>query len=238
VADWVSYLRVSTDKQGESGLGLEAQREAVARHLGASAPLAEFVEVESGKRAANRPKLIAALELCKRRKAKLVIAKLDRMSRNVHFISGLLESGVEFIACDNPHANKMTIQLLAVFAEHEREQISTRTKDALAAVNRELAEKGQRISKQGRVFTRLGNPRWQECLPKARLVKDPNPPAPAVVAMMQRLRSEGRTLRAIADELNGLGLRTPKENRWYASTVSNVIRHADSEWCADSRMVA
>jgi DNA invertase Pin-like site-specific DNA recombinase len=128
---FVSYYRVSTDKQGASGLGLEAQREAVTRHLGSSVPMEEFVEVESGKGSSNRPQLLAALDLCKRKKATLVIAKLDRLSRNLFFIAGLLESGVEFVACDNPHANKMTIQLLAVFAEHEREQISARTKAAL-----------------------------------------------------------------------------------------------------------
>ncbi len=157
MAGFVSYIRVSTTKQGESGLGLEAQREAVARHLGANAPLAEFLEVESGKRSANRPQLIAALDLCKRKKAVLVIAKLDRLSRNLYFIAGLLESGVEFTACDNPHANKMTIQLLAVFAEHEREMISARTKAALAAAKT-----------RGTV---LGNPRWEDGLAKARMAK-------------------------------------------------------------------
>ena len=212
MAVFVSYMRVSTLKQGESGLGLEAQREAVTRHLGASTPLEEFVEVESGKRAKNRPQLIAALELCKRKRAVLVIAKLDRLSRNVLFIAGLLESGVEFVACDNPHANKMTIQLLAVFAEHEREMISARTKAALTAAK----ARG----------TKLGNPRWEDSLARARAVKDPNPPAPAVIEMMRQQRSEGLTLRRIAAHLNALGLRTPKGNIWYASTVRDVLGRA------------
>jgi DNA invertase Pin-like site-specific DNA recombinase len=95
--------------------------------------LQEFVEIESGKRSNNRPQLAAALAVCKRHKAKLVIAKLDRLARNVHFISGLMDAGVEFIACDMPHANKLTIHILAAVAEHEREMISTRTKGALAA---------------------------------------------------------------------------------------------------------
>src|ERR1700750_2997805 len=133
MAGFVSYIRVSTTKQGESGLGLEAQREAVSRHVGDKEILAEFTEIESGKAHTNRPQLLAAVELCKRKKATLVIAKLDRLARNVHFISGLMEAGVEFVAADNPHANKMTLQMLSVFAEHEREQISARTKAALKA---------------------------------------------------------------------------------------------------------
>jgi DNA invertase Pin-like site-specific DNA recombinase len=212
MAGFISYIRVSTTKQGESGLGLEAQRETVARHLGSNVPLAEFVEVESGKRSANRPQLLAALDLCKRKKAVLIIAKLDRLSRNLFFIAGLLESGVEFIACDNPHANKMTIQLLAVFAEFEREQTSARTKAALKAAKA-----------RGTV---LGNPRWKDGLAKARLVKNPVQPAMQVVRMMRQHRDEGMTLRAIADKLNGLGLRTPKGSQWYACTVRNAMHDA------------
>jgi DNA invertase Pin-like site-specific DNA recombinase len=212
MAGFVAYYRVSTTKQGESGLGLEAQREAVARHLGSGSLLAEFTEVESGKRSVNRPQLLAALDMCKRKRATLLIAKLDRLARNVHFISGLLESGVEFVAADNPHANKMTIQLLAVFGEFEREQISARTKAALAAAKA-----------RGTV---LGNPRWQDGLAKARLVKNPTQPATAVVAMMKQHRGEGMTLRAIADKLNGLGLRTPKGSQWYACTVRSAMHDA------------
>jgi len=131
---WVSYLRVSTDKQGKSGLGLEAQRKAVADFLngGRWELLQEFVEVESGKRN-DRPQLAEALSICKKHKAKLVIAKLDRLARNVNFVSGLMETGVEFVAADMPFANKLTIHILAAVAEHEREAISARTKAALAA---------------------------------------------------------------------------------------------------------
>ena len=129
---FVAYYRVSTDKQGQSGLGLEAQREAVMDYLngGPWQMVAEHTEVESGKRNA-RPELEKALAACRRHKAKLVIAKLDRLSRNLHFITSVMESGVEFIACDNPHANKLTIHILAAVAEHEREAISERTKAAL-----------------------------------------------------------------------------------------------------------
>src|SRR5262249_3204497 len=107
---FVAYYRVSTDRQGRSGLGLDAQRDAVQRHLGSHAGnlTAEFCEVESGKRS-DRPQLAAAMAAAKKAKATLIIAKLDRLARNVHFISGLMESGVDFVAADNPHANKLMV---------------------------------------------------------------------------------------------------------------------------------
>src|SRR4028119_557620 len=131
---FIAYYRVSTDKQGRSGLGLDAQREAVHRHLngGDWSLVAEVVEVESGKRN-DRPKLAEALRLCRIHKATLIIAKLDRLARNVAFISNLMESGVEFTAVDFPQANRLTVHILAAVAEHEREMISRRTKDALAS---------------------------------------------------------------------------------------------------------
>src|SRR6266446_1735980 len=134
VPRFVSYYRVSTAQQGASGLGLEAQREAVARHVAGAAGVivAEFQEIESGKKN-DRPQIAAALAACRLRRATLVIAKLDRLARNVHFISSLMESGVDFVACDNPHATRLTIHILAAVAEHEREMISQRTIAALAA---------------------------------------------------------------------------------------------------------
>src|SRR5215831_14538405 len=131
---FISYYRVSTSQQGASGLGLEAQREAVARHVAGAGGVivAEFQEIESGKRN-DRPEIAAALAACRLRRVTLVIAKLDRLARNVHFISSLMESGVDFVACDNPHATRLTIHILAAVAEHEREMISQRTIAALAA---------------------------------------------------------------------------------------------------------
>jgi DNA invertase Pin-like site-specific DNA recombinase len=131
---FVAYYRVSTDRQGQSGLGLEAQRSAVLAYVngGSWTRIAEFTEIESGKHA-NRPQLAAALAACKKHKAKLVIAKLDRLSRNLAFIATLMDSGVEFVAVDNPHANKLTVHILAAVAQHEREMISQRTRDALQA---------------------------------------------------------------------------------------------------------
>src|SRR5262249_54333670 len=127
---FVAYFRVSTDRQGKSGLRLDAQREAVMNYLnGGSWPLAaEYGEIESGKHN-ERPQLLAALAACKKLRARLVIAKLDRLSRNLAFIAALMDSGVEFVAVDNPHANKLTIHILAAVAQHEREMISQRTKD-------------------------------------------------------------------------------------------------------------
>ena len=133
--NFIAYFRVSTDRQGQSGLGLDAQRKGVMDYLnGGNWKLVdEYTEVESGKRI-DRPELADALDACKREKAKLVIAKLDRLARNVHFISGLMESGVDFVAADMPEANKLTVHIMAAMAEYEREQISDRTKKALAAV--------------------------------------------------------------------------------------------------------
>ena len=131
---FVAYYRVSTDKQGQSGLGLDAQRQAVMNYLngGPWRLVDKFTEVESGKRNA-RPELQKALAACRKHKAKLVIAKLDRLSRNLAFIATLMDSNVEFIAADNPHANRLTIHILAAVAEHERGAISERTKAALAS---------------------------------------------------------------------------------------------------------
>jgi DNA invertase Pin-like site-specific DNA recombinase len=133
MAEFVAYYRVSTDHQGASGLGLNAQRQAVARHMAtADQLLAEFTEIESGRRDTNRPQLHAALAQCRKRGATLLIARLDRLARNVAFIAGLMESGVDFVAVDMPQANRLTIHILAAVAEHEREMISQRTKAALA----------------------------------------------------------------------------------------------------------
>ena len=127
---YITYLRVSTQSQGRSGLGLEAQQVAVAARVRDGEVIAEFVEIESG-RNDERPKLHEALKLAKKHKATLVIAKLDRLARDVHFISGLMKSGVEFAACDLPMANKLSIHIMAAIAEHEAEMISQRTKVAL-----------------------------------------------------------------------------------------------------------
>ena len=152
---FVAYFRVSTDRQGKSGLGLEAQRASVINYLngGTWELVGEFVEVESGKHS-DRPRLAEALQACRKHRAKLVIAKLDRLSRNLAFIATLMESGIEFVAVDNPHANKLTVHILAAVAQHEREAISERTKDALRAAK----ARG----------TKLGNPTYRPCSTQSR----------------------------------------------------------------------
>jgi DNA invertase Pin-like site-specific DNA recombinase len=211
---FIAYYRVSTDKQGVSGLGLAAQKEAVNRYLssrsaGAEQPIAEYTEVESGKKHSNRPQLLAALAQCNKRKATLVIARLDRLARNVHFVSGLMETGVPFVAVDMPEATPFMLHIYAAVGEQETKAISQRTKVALAAAKA-----------RGTV---LGNPRWQESLEEARKAKGLLPPAPAVLGMMHKLRAEGQALRAIAGHLNQLGLRTSQGSIWYASTVRGAI---------------
>jgi DNA invertase Pin-like site-specific DNA recombinase len=216
---FVAYYRVSTDKQGESGLGLEAQQEA-ARRIARHAPiLAEFIEVETAKRsnAANRPELLAAIEEVKRRNATLLIAKLDRLARNVFFISGLMESGVDFVAADMPQANRLTVHIMAAFAEYEARAISERTKAALAA----LKARG----------VKLGNPKWQTALVKARAARLANNPKPSeeLVHMIERMRLDS-SLRMIADRLNALGLKTPRGGRWHSTTVRGIIRDRKRIW--------
>ncbi len=129
---YVAYLRVSTQKQGYSGLGLEAQREIIQKHLYDITPISEFIEVESGRKS-NRPKLKEALDLCRKTGATLIVAKLDRLARNVSFLSSLLENDVEIVFCDFPQANKMVLHILAAISQYEAELIATRTRQALAA---------------------------------------------------------------------------------------------------------
>ena len=134
---WISYLRVSTARQGKSGLGIEAQRNAVAEYLngGNWSLVKEFVEVESGE-LADRPKLAEAIKACRVYGAKLVIAKLDRLSRDAHFLLGLEKAGVDFVCADMPNANQLTVHIMAIIAQEERQMISKRTKAALAAAKK------------------------------------------------------------------------------------------------------
>lgn len=206
---FIAYYRVSTDRQGASGLGLEAQREAVQRHIGAGKLAAEYTEVESGKKHTNRPQLLAALQECRRKKATLVIAKLDRLGRNVAFISALMDSGADFVCCDNPHANRLMLHMLAAFAEHEREQISQRTKAALAAAK-----------KRG---VKLGNPRPLPALELARAVHISRRPAPEVLNIMRSLQGQGMSDRAIARELNRLNIKTGRGCEWHGPTVKAAL---------------
>lgn len=211
---WISYLRVSTDRQGASGLGLEAQRKAVTDYLnGGNWTLAgEHVEVESGKRS-DRPQLAAALAACRKLKAKLIVARLDRLSRNVRFISTLMESGVEFVAADMPTANKLTLHVMAAFAEYEREAISVRTKAALAA------------AKQRGV--RLGGPKQAVAAVKGAKANMAAADrfAANVKPLINQVRASGITsLRDIAAALTARGVPTARGGTWNATQVANVIK--------------
>lgn len=215
---FVSYLRVSTAQQGASGLGLEAQRAAVAAHLngGGWELLQEFVEVESGKKT-DRPTLAQALRLCKQKKATLVIAKLDRLARNVHFISGLMESGVEFVACDMPSATRLVVHVMAAVAEQEAEAISRRTKAALqAAKERGTVLGGRRVSAER--FAEIGAQGRERRSQKAASF------ASGLAPVIADIKAKGvETLRHIAAELNSRGHETPRGGEWTAIQVKRVM---------------
>jgi DNA invertase Pin-like site-specific DNA recombinase len=236
--NYVSYLRVSTQKQGESGLGLEAQRKAVEDYLdgGRWTLLAEFIEVESGKRE-DRPKLTAALAYCKLTGARLVIAKLDRLSRDAHFLLGLQKAGVKFVAADLPEANEMVVGLLAVVAQAERKMISDRTKAALAAVKargvkiggwREagVLRKDGTISKGSPKF----GPQHHEAARRARQAAS-REHAQGLAPMITELRSRGITsLGGIARALEERGVLTAskKDSRWSPMQVSRVLSQLEA----------
>jgi DNA invertase Pin-like site-specific DNA recombinase len=203
---FVAYYRVSTDRQGRSGLGLEAQQAAVRGYLSASAPIAEFIEIESGKRN-DRPQLEQALALCRKRKARLVIAKLDRLSRNLAFIATLMDSGVEFVAVDNPHATRLTLHILAAVAEHERHMIADRTKAALQAAK----NRGIRLGRNG--ADRLAPAYRAAAMERAR----------HLAPVLAELKSTGMSARRMATELTARGIPTPNGAKWHGQTVRRMI---------------
>ncbi|MCE1182494.1 MAG: recombinase family protein [Rhodocyclales bacterium] len=210
----VAYYRVSTARQGSSGLGLEAQRQAVMNYLSGRdrTVLGEFTEVETGKGANaldKRPELRKALELCRKSGATLLIAKLDRLARNVHFVSGLIETSVDFIAADMPEANKVMIQMHAVMSEWERDQISERTKAALAAAKARgvvlgatglanLARHTQQRQEAARAFRKRLKPVLDGCI------------------------AQGMSRRATAKYLNEMGVRAPRGGDWSLGQVQRL----------------
>ena len=216
---FVAYYRVSTDKQGASGLGLEAQRELVQRFLngGRWQLIGEFTEIESGtrKRLKQRPMLQAALDLARKQKATLVVAKLDRLARDVEFISTLLNGKVPFVCADMPEADRTFLQMMAVFAEYEAARISQRTRDALQALKR-----------QGRV---LGSPTPEigAAAGTAAIQAKADAYADKVGPIVREIiaRSGASTLRDIAAALQARGVETPRGNTdWHPSQVSNLLK--------------
>jgi len=216
---FIAYFRVSTQKQGESGLGLEAQKEAVGRFLngGEWELIAEFQEVETGKGSdalAKRPQLKAALAACRKEGATLIIAKLDRLARNVHFVSGLMESKVQFVACDMPEANELTIHIMAAFAEHEAKRISQRTKDALAIAK-----------SRGIVLGRAGADNLRPNIEARQKVADDF--ATKLRSLFTSLKERGLSQRAMVVELNTIGVPTQKGGAWRLAQVQRIIARLD-----------
>jgi DNA invertase Pin-like site-specific DNA recombinase len=212
---FIGYFRVSTERQGHSGLGLDAQRASVAAYLsGGHWELTEaFTEIETGKGARSldkRPQLRAALDLCRKVKATLVIAKLDRLARNVHVISGLIESGVDFVAADMPQANKTMLQMHAVMAEWEADCISRRTREALAAAKA-----------RGVVLGATGPRNLRSTID--RLEAEADAFAVKMGDVLKGLRGRGLSQRAIARELNDLGIKSPRGGYWHLVTVQRVL---------------
>lgn len=215
---FISYYRVSTQKQGRSGLGFDAQKSAVEAYLSqhGGSELASFTEIESGKNN-DRPQLQAALLRCRQTRATLLVAKLDRLSRNAAFLMNLRDSGVKFQALDIPEANTLTLGVLAVLAQHERELISARTRAALAARRarglplgnpRDLSAYAARASALGRAVNAA----------KARAR------AKEVEPQIEEARKAGRSsLRGIAEHLNSFEITTPRGRRWTATAVRNVL---------------
>jgi DNA invertase Pin-like site-specific DNA recombinase len=218
-ACFVAYYRVSTDKQGRSGLGLEAQRAAVEAHVAVArgAVAAEFIEVESGRKR-DRPQLAAALAAARAHRAVLVIAKLDRLARNVHFVSGLMESGVEFVAADLPTVNRLTVHILAAVAEEEARMISARTKAALAAAK----ARGVRL---GNPNLRAGDPGQARAANAAKTSRAQARVADVLPLIEQARRAGAETLQQLADALAARGVPTPSGRgaRWHPVQVARIM---------------
>jgi DNA invertase Pin-like site-specific DNA recombinase len=208
-AKFVSYYRVSTDRQGRSGLGLEAQQAAVRTYLGGGLweLVGEFTEVESG-RESERPELMKALALCKKHKATLLIARLDRLARNVHFISGLMETNVKFVACDMPQATPFMLHIYAAAAQEEARAISARTKAALQAAK----ARGIRLGRNG--VERLAPANKAAAVERARRLR------PVLVDLI----ATGASMRQIAGELTKRGIATPRGGQWHPTMVARILK--------------
>lgn len=212
-AKWVCYFRVSTTRQEQSGLGLEAQRNSVTRYIAEKGGviIEEFTEIESGRKASNRPALSEAIKMCRIKRATLCIAKLDRLARNVHFISGLLETGVDFLAVDQPTKDRFMLHLHAAFAEEEARRISTRTREALAAAKR----RGVNIGATGRVLAARH---------KANALKR----AKDYIPVIQEMRRCGITrIREMRDELNRRQVPSPGLGSWHLLNTHKTIKRID-----------
>ena len=219
---FISYLRVSTARQGKSGLGLEAQRKAVADYLngGNWQLLAEMVEVESGKKS-DRPVLQEAIDLSKATGATLVVAKIDRLTRDAAFLLSLRDAGIDFVAADMPDANRLTVGIMALVAEQEREAISRRTKDALAAAKARGVQLG--AYRDGQFVGRVGTVEDAQKASIARAAKY-EAAARMKLPLLQRVDPLGSlSLRQIAERLNAMGVPTVSgKGSWSANSVKRL----------------
>ncbi len=218
MAGFVSYYRVSTAKQGMSGLGLEAQRAAVLAHVGTAGLLAEFTEIESGRKA-DRPQLAAALRHCRATGATLVVAKLDRLARDVAFVAGILNEGVEFVACDCPQANRLMLHVMSAMGEYEARCIAERTKAAMAAAK----ARGQTFGcPNGATALRRAGKGNADAVRALKAAADSN--AAALRDMVGDIQAQGvLTLKGIAHELERRGARTARGGRWSATQVARLL---------------
>jgi len=211
---FISYYRVSTSRQGSSGLGLEGQKTAVLSYLNNRPLLAEFTDVETGKNN-NRPQLLKAIDLAKQTNSILVIAKLDRLSRNLTFISTLMDAKIKFLCCDMPDANELTIHIFAALAQWERVRIAERTRTALQA----LKARGKKLGKPEN-FTdevrKMGPVRLKQ-------IANENPNNQKAKKVINLLNRNGRNLREIAIELNEAGFRTSRGNQFGPEQVRRLI---------------
>lgn len=218
---FVAYYRVSTAKQGASGLGLQAQRDAVHAYLngGSWQLVAELTEVESGKRD-DRPELARAIAACRLYGAKLIIAKLDRLSRDVHFLTGLEKAGVQFVAADMPEANEMVVHMMAVVAQAERKMIGARTKAALAAAK----DRGTTLG--GFRGYRPSDADRARGLASRRAEADAR--GALLTPVVEELRRAGITsLSGIAGALNERGISTPRGGQWHPTSVARLIERLE-----------
>lgn len=215
---YIAYYRVSTQRQGQSGLGLEAQKTIVNNFIKSHGGeiVKNYTEVESGKNDKNRPNLQSALKECSINGYTLLVAKLDRLARNLHFITTLMESNIDFIACDIPSANNFTIHIFATLAEMERDMISTRTKEALKS----LKERGIKLGNPNATFTDDMRQKSAIVLKEKRLNNENNKNAKRIISFMK----DTHTLQQIADYLNNEGLVSSRGGKFYPSTIKNLLK--------------
>lgn len=215
IQQYVTYYRVSTQRQGASGLGLDAQRATVEQYLAGSArtSVGEFVEIETGKSANaldKRPQLRLALEACRKARATLLIAKLDRLARSVHFVSGLMESRIKFVACDMPEANDLTIHLMAAFAEYEAKRISERTREALAAAK----ARGVVLGATGPANLKCNNGQRRQ---RTREFQQ------RIRPVLEGMLAQGMSRRVMVVRLNELGITAPMGGLWSLGQLQRVL---------------